>query len=159
MQHSADLPDLGVPFVRRLHSTYLSYLDPADLAFDLDLKRDHRGELAELLRQPHMGQVFVSRTRPGITRGNHYHDSKVERFMVVEGQGVIRLRRLDSSEVLEYAVSGVSPRPVIIPPGYTHSIENVGSGDMLTLFWANEVFDPDHPDTYFLPVPVDEGER
>lgn len=157
-QHGADLPNLGAPFIRRLHATYLSYLDPPDLAFGLDLRCDDRGDLAELLRQPNMGQVFVSRTHPGITRGNHYHDSKVERFMVLEGHAVVRLRRLDSPEVLEYAVSGRPLQPVIIPPGYTHSIENVGAVDMLTLFWADEVFDPEHADTYFLPVSV-EGEE
>lgn len=158
-QHAADLPDLGARFIRRLHATYLSYLDPAELGFSLDLKRDARGELAELLRQPNVGQVFVSRTRPGVTRGNHYHDSKVERFVVLEGKGIVRLRRLDSCDVLEYAVSGSSPEPVIIPPGYTHSIENVGSGDMLTLFWSNEVFDAEQADTYFVPVSLDEEER
>ena len=158
-QHAADLPDLGARFIRRLHATYLSYLDPAELRFSLDLKRDARGELAELLRQPHVGQVFVSRTRPGVTRGNHYHDSKVERFVVLEGEGIVRLRRLDSCDVLEYAVSGASPEPVIIPPGYTHSIENVGSGDMLTLFWSNEVFDAEQADTYFVPVSLDEEAR
>jgi UDP-2-acetamido-2,6-beta-L-arabino-hexul-4-ose reductase len=155
-QQAADLPDLGSPFVRRLHATYLSYLDPAELGFNLNLKRDGRGELAELLRQPHAGQVFFSRTRPGITRGNHYHDSKTERFIVLDGEGIVRLRRLGSHDVLEYAVSGESPRPVIIPPGYAHSIENVGAGDMLTLFWASEVFDPGQADTYHLPVVPDE---
>jgi UDP-2-acetamido-2,6-beta-L-arabino-hexul-4-ose reductase len=94
------------------------------------------------------GQVFVSRTLPGVTRGNHYHDTKVERFMVVGGEGVVRLRALGDEQVREYRVSGAAPQAVIIPPGTVHSIENIGAGEMITLFWADEVFDPGRPDTY-----------
>ena len=151
-QHSPDLPDLSEHFTRALFSTYLSYLEPEDLAFDLDVRADERGDLAELVREPHAGQIFVSRTHPGITRGNHYHDTKVERFMVIEGEGLVRLRRLGGDDVLEYRVSGAAPQAVIIPPGTVHSIENVGPTEMVTLFWAGEVFDPSRPDTYFEPV-------
>ena len=151
-QHSPDLPDLSEHFTRALFSTYLSYLEPGDLAFDLDVHADERGDLAELVRESHAGQIFVSRTHPGITRGNHYHDTKVERFMVIGGEGVVRLRPLGGDDVLEYRVSGAAPRAVIIPPGTVHSIENVGLTEMVTLFWAGEVFDPARPDTYFEPV-------
>jgi UDP-2-acetamido-2,6-beta-L-arabino-hexul-4-ose reductase len=159
LQHTADAPDVSSHFSRALHSTYLSYLEPMDLSFPFVLRSDERGELAELVRQPGAGQIFFSRTHPGITRGNHYHDTKVERFIVLAGEGVVRLRRVDSDEVEEYAVSGAAPHAVIIPPGTTHSIENTGSEEMLTLIWADEVFDPDRPDTYFAPVLKEGGDR
>jgi UDP-2-acetamido-2,6-beta-L-arabino-hexul-4-ose reductase len=148
-QHSPDLPDLSGCFARALFSTYLSYLEPEELVFHLDVRADERGDLAELIREPHAGQVFVSRTHPGITRGNHYHDTKVERFMVIAGEGLVRLRPLGGDEVREYPVSGDAPQAVIIPPGAVHSIENVGPTEMVTLFWAGEVFDPTRPDTYY----------
>jgi UDP-2-acetamido-2,6-beta-L-arabino-hexul-4-ose reductase len=158
-QHSPDLPDLSDRFTRALFSTYLSYLEPGDLTFSLDAHADERGDLAELLREVHAGQVFASRTHPGITRGNHYHDTKVERFMVIEGEGMVRLRSLGADDVLEYRVSGAAPRAVIIPPGTVHSIENVGRGVMVTLFWAVEAFDPGRPDTYHEAVLRSEGRR
>jgi UDP-2-acetamido-2,6-beta-L-arabino-hexul-4-ose reductase len=148
-RHAPDLPDLSEPFTRALFSTYLSYLQPEELAFGFDVRTDERGSLAELVREPHMGQIFSSRTHPGVTRGNHYHDTKVERFMVVEGEGLVRLRQLGSEAVLEFRVGGLEPRAVIIPPGTVHSIENVGDGEMVTVFWAFEAFDPQRPDTYF----------
>lgn len=148
-QHSPDLPDLSGHFARALFSTYLSYLEPGELAFDLDVRADERGDLAELIREPHAGQIFMSRTHPGVTRGNHYHDTKVERFMVIAGEGLVRLRPLGGDEVREYPVSGDAPQTVIIPPGTVHSIENVGPVEMVTLFWAGEVFDPARPDTYY----------
>jgi len=151
-QHSPDLPVLSGRFDRALLSTYLSYLEPEDLAFGLTQRADERGDLTELVREEHTGQIFVSRTHPGVTRGNHYHDTKVERFMVVEGEGLVRLRPLAGDEVLEYRVSGAAPQAVIIPPGTVHSIENVGPTEMVTLFWASEVFDPARPDAYYVPV-------
>ncbi len=159
LQHTADAPDLSGHFGRALHSTYLSYLEPEDLSFPFILHSDERGDLAELVRHPGAGQIFFSRTHPGVTRGNHYHDTKVERFIVLAGEGIVRLRRVDSDVVEEYLVSGVEPRAVIIPPGTTHSIENTGSDEMLTLFWADEVFDPGRPDTYYEPVLREGGDR
>jgi UDP-2-acetamido-2,6-beta-L-arabino-hexul-4-ose reductase len=158
VQHAADVPDLSSHFDRALFSTYLSYLEPADLAFSLEPHTDARGSLAELLRERHAGQVFVSLTHPGVTRGDHYHDRKTERFMVIAGEGVVRLRRVDGDEVLAYHVSGAEPHAVIIPPGMVHSIENVGRDEMITLFWACEVFDPAGPDTYCEPVLRQEDE-
>ena len=151
-QHSPDLPVLSGRFDRALLSTYLSCLQPEDLAFGLTQRADERGDLTELVREEHTGQIFVSRTHPGVTRGNHYHDTKVERFMVVEGEGLVRLRPLAGDEVREYRVSGAAPQAVIIPPGTVHSIENVGPTEMVTLFWASEVFDPARPDAYYVPV-------
>jgi len=146
------LPDMSDRFVRCLYGTYLSYLPQDQFAYSLDVKSDNRGELAEFLKSPQFGQIFVSRTKPGVTRGNHYHHTKFEKFFVVEGEGVVRFRHVESDEVLEYRVSGKNFRVVDIPPGYTHSIENVGRGEMVVLFWASEVFDPSNTDTYFTEV-------
>jgi len=146
------LPDLSDPLTKYLYSTYVSFLDPDDLAYPVDLKTDDRGWLFELVKSPKAGQIFVSRTKPGITRGNHYHDTKIEKFCVIQGQGIIRFRHVWGNEIIEYPVDDRAIRVVDIPPGYTHSIENTGDGDMITLFWANEVFDPQRPDTYFVKV-------
>jgi len=135
-------------FTRCLYATYLSYLAPDDLAYSLQLKADARGGLAELLKGESFGQIFVSRTHPGITRGNHYHRTKTEKFVVLEGEALIRFRHILSQDVLEYRVSGSEFRVVDIPPGYTHNITNAGDTEMIVLFWASEVFDPAHADTY-----------
>ena len=145
-------PDFAVPFNQQLYATYLSYVPDKALRNQLEIKSDHRGGLAEFIKSKNFGQIFISRTRAGVTRGNHYHHTKTEKFFVVEGEGVIRMRHIESSEVLEYKVRGEACQVIDIPPGYTHSIENIGSGDMVTLFWASEIFDADRPDTYFLPV-------
>jgi UDP-2-acetamido-2,6-beta-L-arabino-hexul-4-ose reductase len=142
------LPDMAERFTRCLYATYLSYLPENEFAYSLKINADNRGELAEFVRTSHSGQIFVSRTKPGITRGNHYHHTKTEKFLVVEGDAVIRFRRIDTGEVLSYNVSGREFRVLDIPPGYTHSIENVGIGEMVVLFWASEVFQPAAPDTY-----------
>jgi UDP-2-acetamido-2,6-beta-L-arabino-hexul-4-ose reductase len=142
------LPELSDRFTRCLYATYLSYLPEGEFAYTLDIKRDDRGELAEFLKSPHMGQLFVSRTKPGITRGNHFHHTKTEKFLVLEGDAVIRFRHIESNDIVIYHVSGKDLRVLDIPPGYTHSIENVGSNEMVVLFWASEVFDPSTPDTY-----------
>jgi UDP-2-acetamido-2,6-beta-L-arabino-hexul-4-ose reductase len=146
------LADYSEPFVRALYATYLSFVEPERHGYQLDIKTDARGSLAEFIKSPHVGQMFVSRTKPGITRGNHYHHTKTEKFMVVEGQAIIRLRQIHAERIIEFPVSGTEYRVVDIPPGFTHSIENVGITDMVTLFWASEIFDPAKPDTYALPV-------
>ena len=141
-------PALDDPFDRRLFGTYVSYLPEEEFDYDLAVREDERGALAELLKLGGHGQIFVSRTRPGVTRGNHYHDSKVEKFVVLEGEAVIRFRRLTTGEIIEYPVCGREMRVVDIPPGWTHSIENVGTAEMIVLFWASEIFDPARPDTF-----------
>ncbi len=146
------LPDFSRPFVRALYATYLSYLPPGGFAYCLEQKSDPRGVLAEFIKQPSMGQIFVSRTKPGITRGNHFHHTKVEKFMVLEGQARVRFRSIQGEEVLEYPVEGREFKVVDIPPGYTHSIENVGQDELVTLFWSSQIFDPVQPDTRFLQV-------
>ena len=146
------LPDISDPFVRALYATYVSYLPADSFAYALTQRIDPRGELAELLKSPHIGQIFVSRTRPGITRGNHYHDTKVEKFVVLEGEAMIRFRHILGGDVIEYPVSGREFRVVDIPPGHTHAIENVGQIDLIVLFWADEIFDPDIPDAFAMTV-------
>jgi len=152
MRASVKLPDFGDDLNRCLYATYLSHLEPCDFAYSLDRKNDSRGTLAEFIKLQSGGQIFVSRTGPGITRGNHFHHTKTEKFLVLEGQAVVRFRALYGSEVFEHRVDGKDFRVIDIPPGYTHSIENLGTGDLVTLFWANEVFDPSRPDTFYLPV-------
>jgi UDP-2-acetamido-2,6-beta-L-arabino-hexul-4-ose reductase len=152
MRTTGVLPELGDPLTAHLHSTYLSFLDGPDTAYALDKKSDERGSLAEFVKSPHSGQIFVSRTRPGVTRGNHYHRSKTEKFLVVEGRAIIRLENVSTGERVEHAIDGHEYRVVDIPPGYTHSIENVGLGEMVVLFWASEMFDPSAPDTFYREV-------
>ncbi|MDA7631460.1 NAD-dependent epimerase/dehydratase family protein [Verrucomicrobia bacterium] len=143
------LSDFSDDFNRFLYTTYLSYLDGPDFGYSLKKRVDPRGSLAEFVKSESGGQIFVSRTKPGITRGNHFHHTKTEKFLVLEGQAVIRFRRVGQNEVIQHNVDGRDYRVLDIPPGYTHSIENVGSSDMVTLFWASETFDPERPDTYF----------
>lgn len=146
------LPDLSDPFTKKLYSTYLSYLPIDSFSYELKSHVDHRGSFTEAFKTLGNGQVSVNISKPGIVKGNHYHHTKNEKFLVVSGTGVIRFRKIDSSEVLEYYVSGEKLEVVDIPPGYTHNIENLGSTDMVTIMWANELFDPTNPDTYFLEV-------
>jgi UDP-2-acetamido-2,6-beta-L-arabino-hexul-4-ose reductase len=152
MRSTLTLPDFADWFNRALYATYLSYVPPAARQHNLEIRSDARGSLAEFIKQEHFGQVFVSRTKPGITRGNHYHHTKTEKFLVVEGDGLIRMRAVEGGPVEEYPVTGNAYQVINIPPGFTHSITNVGSGEMVTLFWSSELFNPDRPDTYFLPV-------
>lgn len=143
------LPDLSDPLNRRLLATYNSFLPPESWAYDLQQRSDPRGTLAEFIKTQGAGQIFVSSTKPGIVRGNHYHDTKVEKFLVLSGDAEIRFRRIGTDDVVRVRVSGSDLRVVDIPPGCTHCIQNVGETDMVTLFWASEVFDPARPDTVF----------
>jgi UDP-2-acetamido-2,6-beta-L-arabino-hexul-4-ose reductase len=141
-------PSLADPFDRRLFGTYMSYLPESSFAYELPRKEDGRGALAEFLKLDGHGQIFISRTRAGITRGNHYHDLKVEKFVVMEGDAIIRFRHMDTGSTADYPASGNEMRVIDIPPGWTHSIENVGAGEMVVLFWSSEVFNPLEPDTH-----------
>ena len=146
------LPNMGEPLVRKLYSTYLSYLPQDEFSYALKSHVDERGSFTEFLKTPERGQVSVNISKPGITKGNHWHHTKNEKFLVVSGEGVIRFRKIGGDEVIEYPVSGDKLEVVDIPPGYTHNISNTGSNDMVTIMWANELFDPDNPDTFFEPV-------
>jgi UDP-2-acetamido-2,6-beta-L-arabino-hexul-4-ose reductase len=146
------VPDLSSRFHRQLYGTYISYLEPAQWAYQLERREDPRGDLAEFIKSPWCGQIFVSRTRPGITRGNHFHHTKSEKFLVLAGSGLIRFRHVALGDVLEFPVRGEEYKVFDIPPGYTHSITNTGDTEMITLFWASEVLDPERPDTTYSPV-------
>ena len=150
---SLAVPDLAPgSFEKKLYSTYLSYLPSDRFSYPLEMHTDNRGSFTEFLRSPERGQVSINISHPGIVKGNHWHHTKNEKFLVVKGEGVIRFRNIFSREVIEYHVSGDKLEVVDIPCGYTHNIENVGTEDMVTVMWANEAFDPDHPDTFFEPV-------
>ncbi len=146
------IPDMGDPLVKALYATYLSYLPEDQLSSPLKMHADHRGSFTELFRTADRGQISVNVIKPGIIKGNHWHHTKNEKFIAVSGKGVIRLRSLHETQVLEYFVSGEKPEVVDIPPGYSHNIENLGNGDMVAVIWANENFDPLQPDTFFLEV-------
>lgn len=146
------VPNMADAFTKKLYSTYLSYLPEDQFSYDLKMNVDERGSFTEFIKTPERGQVSVNISKPGITKGNHWHHTKNEKFLVVSGKGVIRFRKIDSEEVLEYFVSGDKMEVVDIPIGYTHNIENLGDTDMVTIMWANESFDPEKPDTYYLEV-------
>ncbi|MGM0923275.1 MAG: capsular polysaccharide biosynthesis protein CapF [Bacillota bacterium] len=146
------IPDMSNLFEKKLYSTYLSYLPKDQFSYDLKMNVDHRGSFTEFIRTPERGQVSVNISKPGITKGNHWHHTKNEKFLVVSGKGVIRFRKINSNEIIEYFVSGDKMEVVDIPTGYTHNIENLGNKDMVTIMWANELFDPEKPDTYYLEV-------
>lgn len=138
---------------KKLYSTYLSYLPKEKAAFPLKMNVDDRGSFTELLRTENCGQVSVNISRPGITKGQHWHNTKWEFFMVVSGHGLIQQRRVDSDEVLEFEVSGETIEAVHMLPGYTHNIINLSETEnLVTVMWANELFDPGHPDTFALKV-------
>ena len=141
-----------INFNKALYSTYLTYLDEDNLSYSLDKKEDNRGYLAEVIKSPHFGQIFISKTYSNITRGNHWHTSKTEKFIVIQGKALIKLRKIDEDKFIEYVVDGDNLQVLDIPPGYTHSIENIGEDELITLFWSNEIFNPKKTDTYFLEV-------
>jgi len=146
------LPDMSDPFIRKLYSTYLSFLPEDCFTYGLKMNCDVRGSFTEFIRTPDRGQFSVNISKPGITKGNHWHHSKHEKFLVVSGEGIIRFRKVGSDKIIEYKVSGENLQVVEIPPGYTHSIVNTGDSDMVTVMWANECFDPENPDTYYMEV-------
>jgi UDP-2-acetamido-2,6-beta-L-arabino-hexul-4-ose reductase len=143
------VPHLEGAFQKNLFNVFLSYAEAADYEQSLVLRTDDRGSLFEIVKQEHGSQTFFSTTKPGIVRGNHYHTRKMEKFCVVKGDAIIRLRRIGTDKIVEYRVSGEKPVVVEMPVFYTHNIENAGDRELCTLFWTNEVFNQDDPDTYF----------
>lgn len=148
------IPDIPQgSFAKKLYSTYLSYLPQEKIAFPLKMNVDERGSFTELLRTHNNGQVSINISKPGITKGQHWHNTKWEFFMVVSGHGLIQQRRVGSDEVLNFEVSGDKIEAVHMLPGYTHNIINLSdTHDLVTVMWCNECFDSNRPDTYFLPV-------
>lgn len=140
-------------FAKKLYSTFLSYLPKEKVAFPLKMNCDERGSFTELLKSEKCGQVSVNISKPGITKGQHWHNSKWEFFIVVSGQALIQERKIGTNEVIEFKVSGDNIQAVHMLPGYTHNIINLSdTEDLVTVMWANELFDPNRPDTYFEPV-------
>ena len=146
------IPNMENELTKKLYSTYLSYLPENDFSYSLKMNVDNRGSFTEFIKSKDRGQVSVNISKPGITKGNHWHDTKNEKFLVVSGEGVIRFRKVDSGEIIEYKVSGEKLEVVDIPVGYTHSIINTGERDMVTIMWVNEIFNPEKPDTIYLEV-------
>jgi len=137
-------------FAKKLYSTYLSYLPKEKIAFPLKMNCDDRGSFTELLKTANCGQFSVNISKPGITKGQHWHNTKWEFFIVVSGHGLIQMRKIGSDEILNFEVSGDKIEAVHMLPGYTHNIINLSETEnLVTVMWANEQFDPNHPDTYF----------
>lgn len=151
-RRNLSVPNQADAFSKKLYATYISYLPKNEFAYPLKMNVDPRGSFTEFLKTDEYGQVSVNISHPHIVKGNHWHHTKNEKFLVVSGKGVIRFRHPESDEVTEYFVSGDKLTVVDIPTGYTHNIENLGDTDMVTIMWANEKFDPNKPDTYFLEV-------
>ena len=151
-RETLDIPEAGNELVKKLYSTYLSYLPRDRFAYPLVTHSDDRGSFTEMLHFGANGQVSVNVVKPGVTKGNHWHNTKTEKFIVVSGEGRIKFRQVFSDEITEYIVNGDKIEVVDIPPGYTHSITNIGNTEMITIMWANEVFDPEIPDTYYVEV-------
>lgn len=149
MKKSLLLPDMNDALTKKLYSTYLSYLPKDEFSYPLITHADERGSFTEVLKSETSGQVSVNISKPGITKGNHWHHTKNEKFLVVHGKGTIRFRNIYSDEIIEYHVSDKKLEVVDIPTGYTHSIINEGTEDMVTIMWANERFDTEHPDTFY----------
>ena len=148
------VPDQRDGFAKKLYSTYLAALPEDQFGYPLNMHCDNRGSFTEVLHSAERGQVSVNVSRPGIAKGQHWHHTKHEKFLVVSGKGEINFRMADDprAPIIKYEVSGEKLEVVRIPPGYTHNIVNTGTGDMVTLMWANEVFDPATPDTFRVEV-------
>lgn len=146
------IPNMENELTKKLYSTYLSFLPQDKFSYDLKMNKDNRGSFTEFIRTVASGQVSVNVSKPGITKGNHWHHTKNEKFVVVSGEGLIRFRNIGTDKIIEYKVSGEKMEVVDIPTGYTHSIVNIGENDLVTIMWVNECFDPEKPDTFYLEV-------
>lgn len=146
------IPNMNNQFEKNLYSTYLSYLPNDEFSYKLKMNIDDRGSFTEFIKTLERGQVSINISKPGIVKGNHWHHTKNEKFLVVKGTGVIKLRDINKNEIIEYYVNGENLQVIDIPPGYTHNIINKGNEDMIIVMWANEIFNPEKPDTYYMPV-------
>ena len=152
MRINKGVPDMSDDFTKRLYSTYLSFLPEDGFVYPLKMNVDARGSFTEFIRTRENGQISVNISNPGVAKGNHWHHTKNEKFLVVAGEGLICLRKVGTKEIIKIYVSGEKLEVVDIPCGYTHSLINIGNTQMVTIIWANEVFNPDMPDTYYMPV-------
>lgn len=142
------LPEQSDALTKKLYSTYLSYLPKEKFKYPLFSHSDYRGSFTEFIKTEYNGQVSINISKPHIIKGNHWHNSKHEKFLVVSGNGIIRFRKPGHNEIVEFYVSGEKLEVIDIPPGYIHNIENIGENDLVTVMWANEIFDPNFSDTY-----------
>ena len=147
-----NVPEIQDVLQKELYSTYLTYLPKNQFGVELNMHMDDRGMFTEMLHFDGKGQVSINVSKPGITKGNHWHDTKTEKFIVVSGEALISFRKVGTDEVITYKVSGDNIQSIDIPPGYTHSITNIGQTDLITVMWANEIFNPEKPDTYYMEV-------
>lgn len=154
-RHSLLIPKVASGFERALYATYLSYLASDDFSYTLKGHQDDRGTFYEILKTLDSGQFSLSTTAPGVIRGNHYHHTKNEKFLVVRGEALIEFRHIVTNEIISYPVSEKKMQIVEMIPGYTHNIKNTGDEEMILILWANETFDQNNPDTYFLEVKND----
>lgn len=150
--NSISVPNTGNDFVKKLYSTYISYVPLKELAVSAKKNVDERGSFTELVRTEQCGQFSISMSKPGIVRGNHYHHTKLERFIVIKGHAKIKFTSVIDNTSYEFEVSDKDIKIVTIPVGYTHNIENVGESEMILAIWCNELFDKNYPDTYFKPI-------
>ena len=146
------IPNMEDGIIKKLYSTYLSYLPIDKFNYPVKINIDDRGSFTELFKTLDKGQVSVNISKPGVTKGNHWHHTKNEKFVVVSGTGIIRFRKVGTNDVIEYKVAGDKLEIVDIPTGYTHNIENIGKTDLITIMWANEILNKDKTDTYFMEV-------
>lgn len=144
-----NVPNVSNELEKKLYSTYLSYLPKDKFSYPLKMNVDDRGSFTEIIKTADRGQFSVNISKPGITKGNHWHHTKNEKFVVVSGKGLIQFRKIGTNEVIDYHVSGENIEVVDIPTGYTHNIINEGETDLVTFMWANETYNPDKPDTFF----------
>lgn len=150
MQQDLDIPNVKDGFSKKLYSTYLSYLSPEKFRYPLRMNIDNRGSFTEIIRSSISGQFSVNISKPGITKGEHWHQSKNEKFVVVSGKGLIQMRKIESDEIFNFYVSGEKIEVVEMVPGYTHNIINLSdTEDLITFMWCNECFDVNRPDTFF----------
>lgn len=150
MQQDLDIPNVKDGFSKKLYSTYLSYLSPEKFRYPLRMNIDNRGSFTEIIRSSICGQFSVNISKPGITKGEHWHQSKNEKFVVVSGKGLIQMRKIESDEIFNFYVSGEKIEVVEMVPGYTHNIINLSdTEDLITFMWCNECFDANRPDTFF----------
>ncbi|MBB3894807.1 UDP-2-acetamido-2,6-beta-L-arabino-hexul-4-ose reductase [Bacteroides pyogenes] len=150
MPENLNVPNLKDAFTKKLYSTYLSYLPKDKFSYPLKMNVDDRGSFTEIIRSDDRGQFSVNISKPGITKGQHWHHTKNEKFVVVSGRGLIQLRKIGTEEVIGFEVSGKKIEVVEMIPGYTHNIINLSeTEDLVTFMWCNECFDPNRPDTYF----------
>lgn len=152
LRTSKFIPELQQPLNAKLYATYLSYLPGDQLSYDLKMNVDPRGSFTEIFKTVSQGQVSVNVAKPGITKGQHWHQNKHEKFIVVSGQASIKFRKVGEKTIHEYLVDGSQLKVVEIPPGYVHNITNIGQGDLVTIMWASEIYSPDKPDTIPLTV-------